>query len=218
MKDSSLNQYLQSTYFINTTHADVQAFVKEKTAGKLTLEEKLESIYYAVRDGFRYDPYTLDFSKEAMRASDIVNRDYGYCVEKSCLFVAAARFLGIPARLGFANVRNHIGTAKLEAILQTNTLVFHGYAEIFWDYRWIKLTPVFNKSLCEKLQVVPLPFRLDNDSIFQEYRKDGGKFMEYIHHYGYFDDIPYELFMSELVRYYPHLSDQFQNDKLIKIR
>ncbi|WNB18763.1 transglutaminase-like domain-containing protein [Marivirga arenosa] len=218
MQEKITDRYLKPGYFTNSDHPDVQDFVIEKTKGHEHLEYKLNALYYAVRDGFKYDPYTLDFSKEAMRASHLVNRDYGYCVEKSCLFVAGARILGVPARLGFANVRNHIGTAKLEEILQTNTLVFHGYAEIFWNDRWLKLTPVFNESLCHMLNVEPLAFQLDDDSIFQEYDKGGGKFMEYTHQYGHFEDIPYELFMSELAAHYPHLAENFQYGKLIKLK
>lgn len=218
MQDNTLEKYLEPGFFTNSDNADVQNFVKDNTSGQEQLEHKLNALYYAVRDGFKYDPYRLDFSKEAMRASHLVNRDYGYCVEKSCLFVAGARVLGVPARLGFANVKNHIGTARLEEILQTNTLVFHGYAEIYWDNRWVKLTPVFNETLCHMLNVEPLPFQLKADSIFQEFNKGGGKFMEYTHQYGHFFDIPYDFFMSELASHYPHLANEINHTKILNLR
>jgi transglutaminase-like putative cysteine protease len=218
MLKEELNKYLKSAEFINADHPDVQQFAKDVTFGAKKDVEKVKYLHYAVRDGFRYDPYRLHFSKEDMKASSLLKRDYGYCVKKSCLFVAACRVIGIPARLGFANVRNHISTAKLEAILNTNILVFHGYAEIYLHDKWIKVTPVFNRELCEKLNVKPLEFNPDDDSIFQEYNEYGGRFMEYLHQYGHFADIPYQLFMDELLKHYPHLAVQIQDRNLLLIK
>ncbi len=217
MKTIFPETYLKPTEFLDCDHLAVRQFVEENTRGLSSSIEKLEALYYAVRDGFRYDPYRLDFSREAMKASHLTGRDYGYCVEKSCLFAAAARAVGIPARMGFANVRNHIGTARLEAVLQTNVLVFHGFAEVYITGRWIKSTPVFNKELCDRLQVAPLEFSAREDAVFQEYDRHGGKFMEYLHDYGRFKDIPYNFFMNELLRNYPHLREYILQGRLIEL-
>jgi len=218
MKTENLAIYLRSNEFLNSDHQSVQDFAQDVIYDAKDTVEKVSRLYYAVRDGFRYDPYRLDFSKEAMKASSLLKRDYGYCVEKSCLFAAACRAIGVPSRLGFANVKNHIGTAKLEAVLKTDVLVFHGYAEIYLNGKWIKVTPVFNKELCEKLNVKPLDFNPDSDSIFQEYNEKGGKFMEYLHQYGHFGDIPYEFFMGELIKHYPHLTSKLQERNLLHIK
>lgn len=218
MKKEDLASFLQPAEFINSDHPVVQAFASEQSAWVSSPEEKIEALYYAVRDGFRYDPYRLDFSRKAMKASDLPTRSYGYCVEKSCLFAASARAIGVPARIGFANVRNHIGTARLEAALRTNVLVFHGYAEIYLNDRWIKFTPVFNKELCDLLNVAPLEFDSSEGAIFQQYDQAGGLFMEYLHDYGSFADIPYDFFMSELKRHYPHLADKVSREKLIDLK
>jgi transglutaminase-like putative cysteine protease len=217
MKTASFDLYLKPSEFLDSNHPAVLEFVEENIRGLSGQMEKLEALYYAVRDGFRYDPYRLNFSREAMKASHLTGRNYGYCVEKSCLFAAAARVIGVPARMGFANVRNHIGTARLEAVLQTNVLVFHGFAEVYVNGRWIKSTPVFNKELCERLNVAPLEFSAEGDAIFQEYDRQGGKFMEYLHDYGRFEDIPYEFFMSELQKHYPHLREEIGEGRLIEL-
>lgn len=200
------DEYLRPGVYINSDHPDVIRFTHESTSECRTLNEKIKALYYAVRDGFWYDPYRLDFTTDAIKASHIVSRNYGYCIEKSCLFAAGARVLGVPARMGFANVKNHIGTAKLEELLKTNLLVFHGYAEVWLNERWVKVTPVFNKGLCDKLNVEPLEFDGEAHAVFQQYDKSGGKFMEYLHDYGTFSDIPYEMLIDELVKHYPHLS------------
>ena len=61
-----------------------------------------------------------------MKASSLLKkRNYGYCVEKSWpYFAAACRAIGGGFQIGprFANVKNHIGTApKLEAVLKKRT-------------------------------------------------------------------------------------------------
>ncbi|WP_340152963.1 transglutaminase-like domain-containing protein [uncultured Marivirga sp.] len=218
MKHEQFSQYLQPGEFINSDNPNVQKFAKIVSSGTQDDKQKVKFLYYAIRDGFRYDPFRLHFSKKEMKASSLLKRDYGYCIEKSCLFAAACRVIGIPSRLGFANVRNHIGTAKLEAVLKSDVLVFHGYAEIYLNDKWIQVTPVFNRELCEKLNVKPLEFNPDGDSIFQEYDESGSKFMEYLHQYGHFADIPYELFMSELTRHYPHLASQIQERDVFYIK
>ncbi|WP_246223985.1 transglutaminase-like domain-containing protein [Fulvivirga kasyanovii] len=217
MTKEMLEKYLNPGTYINSDHPDVIRFVQEKTARYDTVNDKIKALYYAVRDGFWYDPYRLDFTKEAIKASHIVSRNYGYCIEKSGLFAAGARVLGVPSRMGFANVKNHIGTAKLEEVLKTNLLVFHGYAEIWLNDQWVKVTPVFNKGLCDKLNVEPLEFDGHEHAVFQQYSKSGGKFMEYVHDYGTFNDIPYDMFIDELVRHYPHLAKVIIDQRSINL-
>jgi transglutaminase-like putative cysteine protease len=197
--------YLQAAEFVNSDAEEVIAFAKNAIGDSVLSVEKAVKLYYAVRDGFNYNPYNIDLTKDAMKASALLKRDSGYCVEKACLLAATARAVGIPSRLGFAKVRNHIATEKLEERLKTNVLVFHGYTELFIDNKWVKATPAFNKTLCEKLNVDSLEFNGKDDSVFQSYNQQGGEFMEYLHDYGTFDDIPRDLFISELKTHYPHL-------------
>lgn len=203
--------YLKPAEFINSDSAEVKSFAQKIIGNSITGIEKAVKLYYAVRDKFNYNPYDVDLSSEAMKASSLLRRNSGYCIEKACLLAACARAAGIPSRLAFANVRNHIGTEKLEKVLKTDVLVFHGYTELFIEGKWVKATPAFNKTLCDKLHVEPLEFDGMTDSIFQEYNKQGGKFMEYLHDYGNFPDIPRELFIAELKKNYPHLFEKGNN-------
>ena len=203
--------YLQPAEFINSNSEEVKLFTKKHIENSIDPVEQAVKLYYAVRDEFNYNPYDLDLSREAMKASSLLKRNYGYCVEKACLLAACARVVGIPSRLGFARVRNHIATEKLEERLRTNVLVLHGFTELFLNGKWVKATPAFNKSLCVKLGVESLEFDGKEDSIFQSYNKEGSQFMEYLHDYGTFDDVPYNLFISELKSHYPHLFEVKQN-------
>ena len=202
-----VNPYLQATFFLNYDDPTVAAFAETHTSGGNTPTEKAVALYYAVRDGFWYNPYDLNFNKTGLQASNLVQRKHGYCVEKAVLLATCARAVGIPSRLSFYNVKNHLATEKLEQVLGTNVLVFHGAAELYLNDKWLKLTPAFNATLCEKLQVLPLDFDGTNDAIFQEYDRAGNQFMAYLHDYGNFDDLPYDLFMHELRTHYPNLLD-----------
>lgn len=200
--------YLKPAEFVNSDSEEIKEFTFKAIGDSKDPLEQAVKLYYAVRDGFNYNPYNIDLRREAMKASVLLSKDNGYCIEKASLLAAGARVLEIPSRLGFAKVRNHIATEKLEEKLKSNILVFHGFTELFLNGKWVKATPAFNKTLCIKLNVEPLEFNGLEDSVFQSYSKEGGQFMEYLHDYGLFHDIPYELFISELKIHYPHIFDE----------
>ena len=212
-----MENYLRPTEFIDSDHETVREFAERSTAGATTDIERAVNLYYAVRDGFQYDPYLLDLRREALKASTLLTKTRGYCVEKAILLAASARAVGIPARLSFYIVRNHIATEKLAKALEKDYLVFHGAAEMYLDGKWLKATPAFNKRLCDFLGVEPIEFDGHSDAIFQEYDRKGNVFMEYLHDYGAFADMPYQMFLDELDKHYPHLTNnpRFVTDRLV---
>lgn len=202
--EQDFSRYLQCTTLVNCDHPEVIAYARAKAGDTNDKVHQAVNLYYAVRDDFRYDPYHVDLSEEAMKASAVLKRGSGYCVEKANLLGACARVMGIPSRFGFADVRNHLSTEKFVQMLGTDVFAFHGYTEMFLDGKWVKATPAFNKGLCERMNVNPLEFNGREDSIFHEYN-GGTKFMEYIYDHGVFDDIPREYFIETLKKHYPHL-------------
>ena len=212
-----MEEYLQPTEFLNFDDESVREFAARNSIGAATEREKAVKRYYAVRDGFQYNPNILDLRRTGLTASDLLTRKRGYCVEKAVLLAASARAVGIPSRLSFYIVRNHIATDKLEKILRKNYLVFHGAAELFLGGEWLKTTPAFDKNLCKYLNVEPLEFDGTADSIFQEFDKSGNVFMEYLDEYGAFDDLPYQLYLDELQKHYPHIfnDEKYTNGDLI---
>lgn len=207
------DEYLRPTEFLDSDSPAVIRFAEQCVSGASSDRERAALLYYAVRDGFHYDPYLLDLRREGLRASSLLARDRGYCVEKAVLLAASARAIGIPSRLSFYIVRNHLATGRLEQLLKTDYLVFHGAAELLIDGEWQKATPAFNKKLCDLLGVAPLEFDGSGDSIFQEFDHAGGRFMEYVHDYGAFPDLPYETYLEELRKHYPHV---FENGSYTK--
>jgi transglutaminase-like putative cysteine protease len=207
-----MQKYTEPSFFIDSDHADIINYAQKITEGIETAQDKVIALFTAVRDDYFYDPYFLDFTKEGLKASTVVKKQRAYCIEKAVLLTAAIRAVNIPARLYFGNVKNHLAVDRLVEIIKTDLLVFHGCTEVYLNGKWIKITPAFNKELCQKLGVPVMDFDGENETVFQQYAKDGSRFMEYVHEYGSFDDLPYELMLAELKKHYGHI---WTDDNLI---
>ncbi len=198
-----LEQYLRPTAIIESEHPDLLRFVQRVTNGAESPVAKAVKLYYAVRDGWRYNPYDIRLEADAMKVSVLLDKSYGHCIDKAVILVAACRAVGIPARICLSKVRNHIAAERMTAAFGTDELVPHGYAELWLNERWVKATPAFNRELCGRLGVMPLAFDGYEDSLFQEFDHAGGEFMEYLEEYGAFDDLPMERIRELMKQHYP---------------
>jgi transglutaminase-like putative cysteine protease len=204
---NDISPFLASDAFIDADHPVVQRYAQQHGGPDPDPRATAVALYYAIRDGFRYSPWCVYPDPAAWRTSAFLARGAeqgGHCIDKANLLAACARARRIPARLHFANVLNHIGTEELERKLGTSLLVFHGYTELYLGQRWVAATPAFNSELCDHLGVAALEFDGLQDSIFQQYDRGGeNKFMEYVHDYGAYPTIPFELMLAEWKKYYP---------------
>jgi transglutaminase-like putative cysteine protease len=201
MRDATL----QPTAMLDSDHPAVVAFAARHGHGADD-RERAVALYYAVRDGFRYDPYRIDLSPAGMRASTVLAAGFGWCVPKSTLLAAACRAIGIPARVGFADVRNHLSTARMREVMQTDVFYWHGYAVLLLDGAWRKATPAFNRELCERFDLLPLEFDGRGDSLYHPFDRQGHRHMEYLADRGAFDDVPLARMVQDFARLYPRWS------------
>ena len=203
--DSSLRVYLSPAEFIDSDHQRVRDKA-EAVAGSLTdRAEQARVLYRLVRDDIRYDPYIDYTDPETYRASSVLEKGRGYCVGKASAYVALCRAVGIPARLGLADVKNHLATPRLVEAVGTDVFAYHGYVEIMPGSAWIKATPTFNVTLCQKLGVPPLEFTGEDDALLQAFDANGRAFMSYVAQHGTFFDVPAKFLIGEMVRLYPKL-------------
>jgi len=198
-----MEEYLTPTYYIDYDHPLVTQFAGQNCGTGDSAVEKAIRLYYAVRDGIRYNPYSLEPAEESMKASSVLDKGQGYCVAKAVLLAACARSQKIPARLGFADVKNHLTTKRLKELMGTDVFVFHGYTDLFLNGKWVKATPAFNLTLCNNFNVRPLEFDGTKDSIFHPFDKSGNKHMEYVKDHGVFADLPWETILAESRKNYP---------------
>lgn len=191
-----------STYFMNFDSDIVQLFITQNTTPNKSKEEKAIELYYAVRDLIRYDPYTYSFEKNTFQASYVIESKRTWCVPKSILYTACCRAIGIPAKLGFADVRNHLSTERMRQSMKTDIFIWHGYTSVFLHGKWVKATPAFNIELCEKFGLKPLEFDGTEDSIYHPFDIAGNEHMEYLNDHGVFDDFPFETMVIACKAFY----------------
>jgi transglutaminase-like putative cysteine protease len=195
--------WLAPTWFIDFDDTAVAGFAEEAAGDATDQTEVAVRLFYAVRDGFRYDPYDMDRSPSAFRASSVVASSSNWCVPKSVLLTAAARARGIPARLGFADVRNHLTSEKLRASMGTDLFAWHGFSELLLDDRWHKLSTAFNIELCDRFGVEALEFDGTGDALLHPFDKAGQRHMEYVTQRGSFDDLPLDRLLADFAELYP---------------
>lgn len=200
-----MREYLDPGRFIDSDHPSVVRFAEQMRGESADLRDQAVSLYYAIRDGIRYNPYSFSRDPDSLKASAALAAGESYCVPKAILLAACARHCGIPARIGLADVRNHLSTPRLLEALRSEVFAMHGYTELFIEGRWVKATPAFNLTLCQLFKVAPLEFDGLSDSVFQPYNEAGQRHMEYLLDHGQFADLPEPLFFGHLQQCYPHL-------------
>lgn len=200
-----MREYLEPGRFIDSDHPMLVEFAERMRGSSRDPIEQAVSLYYAVRDGVRYNPYVFSRDPETLKGSHALSTGESYCVPKATLLAACARHCGIPARIGLADVRNHLSTPRLLELLRSEVFAMHGYTEFYLEGRWVKATPAFNLTLCKLFKVAPLDFDGRTDSVFHPFNQQGERYMEYLVDHGQFADLPEELFFSHLALCYPHL-------------
>lgn len=208
---------LKSTGFIDSDNAAIIDFANGIIGNEQDQKMQAIKLYYAVRDSIRYDPYRIEFTPNGLKASTTLKQDYGYCVAKAVLLAAAGRAVGIPTRVGFSDVKNHLSSEKLIQVMQSDVFAWHGYTEFYLNDQWIKATPAFNKLLCDKAGIKPLEFDGENDSVFHEFDQAGNKHMEYLKEHGSFDDVPFQNIIDAYKEYYPVLAKVIEQQSKISI-
>ncbi len=197
-----MKPYLEPGRYIDSAHTAVVGFTKKNLNGTSERERAI-SLYYAVRDGIPYNPF-LDFADaRVFQASAVLEANQGFCVGKASLLAACARAAGIPARVGFADVKNHLTSPRLAETMGSDLFVYHGYTELYLERRWVKATPAFNLSLCTRFRVRPLEFDGREDSIFHPFDADNRRHMEYLRDRGVHADVPVEEIQSAFREAYP---------------
>jgi len=170
---ANITRYLQPGPTVQSEDDAVIAFAHRAIGSETDPIEQIRCLFYAVRDQIRYDPYQMDLSTQGLCATRTLETGHGWCVSKAVLLAAAYRSVGIPASLGYADVRNHLSTEKLRQYMQNDIFYWHGYTSIYVDGKWVKTTPAFNIELCEKCKLKPLDFNGVEDSIYHPFDLEG---------------------------------------------
>ena len=193
--------------YIDSDHPAVKAFDARRVTPDMPAAEKARRFYLAARESATIQTSTTPIRKStAPRAC--LRRAHAYCVGKAALFAALCRAGGVPARVAFADVTNHLSSEKLREKMGTNYFAWHGFTEVFLGGRWVKASPTFNSTLCSRFGVAPLDFDGGTDALLQAYDGEGRTFMKYEVLHGAFHDVPAKFLIAEMARLYPQLEGQ----------
>src|SRR5580704_1828105 len=201
----SMDDLLSAARFTDSDAPAIGVFANEVTAGIEDEKDKVLRLYHAIRDDIVYDPYVNFSDPSNFRASDVLANGRGFCIGKAALLAAATRAIGVPARVGYADVRNHLTSRRLYERIKTDIFIWHSYADLHVCGRWVKATPAFDLALCERVGIKPLEFDGENDSLFHPFDREGRRHMEYLRDRGTFADVPFETIQEAFSHAYPSL-------------
>lgn len=198
----SIQDYLKPTTTIDSDNQLIREKAWNLTKGANDTAAKAKNFFYWVRDEIEYNPLVPLEIFESYRASDTVKRRAGFCVEKAAVLAALARAAGIPARLHFADIRNHLVSPRLLEIMGTNLFSYHGYTELYIDGKWIKATPAFDRKTCQEHRIIPVEFDGQNHALFHSHNSDGNLHIEYVKDHGHRLDVPVEEILAAWMQHY----------------
>jgi len=150
MTDDDLREYLEPTPLIDSDHPDVIAEAMRLTRGCGSDREKLERIYYFVRD-MPYDILAAfrDLAEGKRRASDVLHAGHAFCMGKASSFVALCRAAGVPARAGFQNLHcpdKPFMSEEVRRLWGDRKLPWHSLGEAYLGGKWLKLDATIDSA------------------------------------------------------------------------
>lgn len=199
---------LRATEFLDHESDEVRALVDTVSDPSMSRVARAVALYYAVRDRVRYEVYGADLSRTGLRASAVLRTGSGMCLHKSVVYAAALRAVGVPSRLLLTDVRNHLASDRLRDLVGGDMFTYHCLVSLRLDGRWLKATPVFNKTLCRLYRMAPLEFDGTADSLHHPFDTQGRQSMEFVRVHGEFADLPYERVITGLRTAHPKLFDE----------
>jgi hypothetical protein len=202
-----MNEFLEPGRFVDSAHPAVIDFSRKHAKGA-NQRARAVSLYYAVRDEIRYNPFQNFTVDESYRGSVCLERGVGWCVPKAALLAAAARAAGIPARVGFADVKNHLTSPRADR--QTDG---HGpfrvprlHRAAIWTAAGSRPRRRSTWNCARGSASGRWSSTAREDSIFHPFDEDNRRHMEYVSDRGSFADVPVEeikrVFAETYPRYY----------------
>jgi transglutaminase-like putative cysteine protease len=148
--DLELEEFLTPAPGIQCEHPEVRKLARELARGGKNDVEAARRLFDHVRDSVAYSVGVPVASLEDYLALNTLARGKGFCVQKSALLCALARSLGIPARLGFADIKNEKLHGFLAQSVPDGIIYHHCFTEWFVGGRWLKATTSFDRKLSER--------------------------------------------------------------------
>lgn len=208
-----MNDSLKPTYYLDCDHPDIRQTAQHLTGGCKNQAEALQKIFLFVRDQIPYNMYAVSGNPIYYKASKILEMGNGYCLQKAILFTALGRAAEIPGRLVLVAIRNHLTPPDVVELLGGNVFFPHAYSQFYVEDHWVNVAATYDKPLCERIGAAVPEFDGRSDTLLPAADLAGRKFIEYIDHYGVFDDLPWQLIVDKLPEYYTSGLEEWFRDE-----
>lgn len=204
--NEKFEETLRTTFFMDWKHPSVLQKAKELTDGIEDDISKAIKLFYFVRDSIRYSvkDSRKSYNKEEWKPSLTLEKGYAFCIPKAILLASLARAVGIPSKLHFVDIINHMTSDKLKKNMGSNLFIFHGFVELFLNGRWVEANCAFDKELCIRKNFPWVDFDGVKDGLFASTNNDGEPFVEYIKDRGVYNDAPHQEIMQTWAIEYPN--------------
>ena len=199
---TSIEDYLKPTATIDCDNQLIREKAWNLTKVTNDTAVKARNLFYWVRDEIEYNPFVPLEIFQSYRASETLKRKEGFCVEKAAVLAAFARAAGIPARLHFADIRNHLVSPRLLEVMGTNLFSYHGYTELHIGEKWVKATPAFDLKMCLEHRIIPVEFDGRDHALLHSHNSDGKLHIEYVKDHGHHVDVPVEEILAAWMQHY----------------
>jgi transglutaminase-like putative cysteine protease len=197
-----LEQFLTPAPGIQCQHPEVFTLARSLARGAANDVDAARRLFEFVRDTVRYSVHVPFWELEHYLALNTLARGYGFCVQKSALLCALARALGIPSRLGFADIQNHLVRGPLAEALPDGLIYHHCFLEWFVGGRWLKCTPSFDRGLTEALGWRLVEFSAEANALLPATDLAGQPHITYLRYHGWRLGVPLEEFLGVTVEHY----------------
>lgn len=194
--------YLSPAPGITSDDSYVLELAQTLTEGTQNDRERVVRLFEFVRDHIRYN-LNAPFHKLAhYEAQNTLRRKEGFCIQKSSLLVTLARSIGIPSRLVFADIRNHLLPDHLIQFMGTDIVTYHCYVEWFLKDDWIKVAPSFDEKTCRENGFRLVIFDGYHDAVLPSEDLYGQPHITYLKQHGVYNGIPIEEILEAWKRFY----------------
>lgn len=185
-----LEDFLVSAEGIQCAEPEVRELARRVARGSANEVEAARRLFDYVRDTVRYSVRVPFERMEDYLALNTLARGAGYCVQKSALLCTLARALGIPSRLGFADIINHQLPDGILEITGGDVIYYHCFLEWYVGGRWLKVTPSFDRRLTEERGWRLVEFDGEHDAMLPATTLDGSEHITYTAYHGWRLELP----------------------------
>ena len=166
------------------------------TAGAQDQAQAAGLLFAFSRDAVRYSVHVPFTRLENYLARNTLRRGFGFCAQKAALLAALARSAGIPARLGFADIKNELLPAHLAKIITNGLIRHHTFVEWRINGCWLKATPAFDAKLCRQEGWRLVEFDPKADALLPSTDLSGRPHITYLRYHGWRAFMPVEEFLK----------------------